>query len=89
MGSCSERILSKFVVLGLLLSAEGEFLCFELGQFSSPGTGLLQSQVLWSVLVLFGLLSGTISSLLAQDGQALGDGFSDLSDLGELNLRLR
>ena len=89
MGSCSERILSEFVVLGLLLSAEGEFLCFELGQFSSPGTGLLQSQVLWSVSCFFGFLSGSVSSLLAQDSQALGDGFSDLSDLGELNLRLR
>ena len=89
MGSCSERILSEFVVLGLLLSAEGEFLCFELGQFSSPGTGLLQSQVLWSVSLLFVLLSGSISSLLAQDSQGFGDGFSDLSDLGELDLRLR
>ncbi len=88
MGSCSERILSEFVVLGLLLSAEGKFLLFELGQFSSPGAGLLHSQVLWSVLGFLVCLSGGADSLLAQDGQALGDGLSDLSDLGQLNLWL-
>ena len=87
-GSCGERILSEFVVFGLLGGAESHFLLFELGQFSSPCASFLHSQVLWSVSALLGGLSGGVSSLLAQDSQAFGDGFSHLSDLGELNLRL-
>ena len=91
MNACSseERVLAGPVVGGLLLSASRQFVLLEGGETASVGTVLLLSQVNGRVPLLFEFISCSRNSLLAKDGEDLGDVLSDLLDEGELNLGLR
>ena len=68
---------SKLEVGEFLLGSDGFDLGFVLGESGSERLGVLNSKILWSVLLVFPDLLGIISSLLVQDGEALGDVLSD------------
>ena len=87
--SSGEGVLALLGGLELLLSAQGELLLLEGGQFSAEGAVLLLSQVDGRVSLLFELSSCSIDALLAQHGQHLGDVLAHLLDHGQLHLRLR
>ena len=58
------------------------------GETTSEGTVLLLSQVNGRVSLLFEFISCSGNSLLAENGEDLGDVLSDLLDEGQLHLGL-
>lgn len=84
--SCSESELSGWeVVLSLLLSECSER-GFVLGQSLSESSGLSESEIKGSSLLL-GSIASSISSLLVDHSKHLSDGLSDNSYASELGLR--
>ena len=91
VNACSgeESVLAWPVVGGLLLGASGQFVLLEGSETASVGTVLLLSQVNGRVPLLLELIACSRSSLLAEDGENLGDVLSDELEHGELDLGLR
>ena len=86
--SSSESILAKLLVVLLLLFTSGSSGALKLGQLSAESAILLGSQVVRRVSLLFEFSSCGIDSLLADDGEDLGDVLSNLLYLGKLHLGL-
>lgn len=76
--SSGEGELSLSEVGGSLLDAGGLLGALVAAKSSAESSSLLLSQVLWGVLFLFEFGSGAGNSLLAKDGQNLGNGLSHL-----------
>jgi hypothetical protein len=72
--------LSEFIVGILFLLSDSSFGLLVFGESSSERSGLLLSQVHWSIFAFFEILSCLFSSFLVNDSQNLGDGLSNNSD---------
>lgn len=86
--SSNKSVLPDLVVVGLLLGTHRHSFGLKRSESSAESARLLHSQVLGRVLLLLKISSGSVDSLLAEDGEDLGNGLSHLSDLGQLSLRL-
>lgn len=83
--SCNESVLSDLEVVVLLLCADSQFVCLKRSELAAVGTGLLLTEVVRSVLVLFVSLSGNGNAFLRQDGQHASDCLAYRADLGQLD----
>lgn len=92
MNACSrssgEGVLPLLGGLDLLRCANGHLVALEGAQSSAESSVLLHAKVDGGVSHLLVGGAGGSDSLLAKDGQHLGDVLADLLDQGELNLGL-
>ena len=86
--SLGNGVLSLFKVVSSLLLAGGQLLLLERSQAAAVASCFLLSQVPWGVLSLESG-AGSITALLTEDGQDLGDALAKNSDLLEVDLGLR
>lgn len=86
--SKAKGVLAGPVVQGLLLSASRHLVLLKGGETTSEGTVLFRSQVNRRVSLLFEFISCSGDSLLAENGEHLGDVLSNLLDQGQLHLGL-
>ena len=92
MNACSlssrEGVLALLGGLDLLLCAHGHLVLLEGAQSSAESSVLLHAEVDGGVSLLLEVAAGGADSLLAEDGEDLGDVLAHLLDHGELDLGL-